>query len=195
MTFTNHLCLFPPRVTRIIWEIILETISLASVTPAHPPIKRKRLVVLHSLRKGPQQLTCDHHRPRSCQRLRLAHLPALSANRQAAGVPAAQSRRCTVTGRSGRESKVTVILSTRLYFPSPTSWTHFPLSVEAAGDPYDNLLSHQLIVGNLFTSRGNDVTLHGVLTALHPSHVRCYPLVSCSVHPRRRSILISHSQL
>ena len=92
-------------------------------------------------------------------------------------------------------SKVTMTLSTRLYFPSPTSWTHFPLSFAAAADPYDNLLSHQLIVGSLFTSRGNDVTLHGILTALHPSHVRCYPLVSCSVRHTRRFILISHSQL
>ena len=65
VTFMNHLCLFHPHeiVTRIIWEMILETISLAGVTPAHPPIKRERLVAFQSLRKGPQPLTCDHHRP------------------------------------------------------------------------------------------------------------------------------------
>ena len=89
--------------------------------------------------------------------------PRLGYDCQAASVPAAQSRRWTVTGRGGRESKVTVTLSTRLCFPSPTSWTLSPaygvywlnLSTE------DNWMLSQAFTGRS-SSRGNDVTLHGL---------------------------------
>ena len=54
VTFMNHLCLFHPHeiVTRIIWEMILETISLAGVTPAHPPKESERFCGISFVTEG-----------------------------------------------------------------------------------------------------------------------------------------------